>query len=151
VCKAALVHLTEQWPQAIAFDALLEHALKSCGGHETREAATAALASMLLTSYAAGALELHASPSPFVLVPGSHPAAGRWQRHQADAGERITTLRHQPINVDPTTRTLLGLLDGVRTRADVAALAWPGAPVREREMLLEQALPQIARQALLVA
>ncbi len=114
-------------------------------------AATALLASMLLAGYAAGGLELRRAPGAFVMESGMRPATGPWQALQARRGDRITTLRHELIRVDATTRTLLTLLDGTRTRSEIAALAWPALDPAQRERLLDEALPQLARQALLAA
>jgi len=59
-------------------------------------------------------------------------------------------LRHEPIVLREGERALLPLLDGTRTRAEIAALHWPGLPEPERLAALEASLASLGRQALLV-
>ncbi|MEO5700004.1 MAG: class I SAM-dependent methyltransferase [Casimicrobiaceae bacterium] len=152
VSKAALMQLAARWPASVPFGQLREAAMAAVGlpasAHET---ATAVLASMLLAGYAAGGLELHLASPAFVLEPGNRPATGAWQARQAERGNRVTTLRHELIRIDDATRALLQCLDGTRTREAIATLAWPAFDPAARARLLDEALPQLARQALLVA
>ncbi len=150
VCKAALVALAARWPLSLTFAELRELAARGAGVPPSA-ASDALLASFLLASFASGAVELHFAAPPFVRESGARPAAGRLQRHQAAAGAQVTTLRHEAINVDATTQALLPLLDGQHTRAEIAARAWPALPAEAAARLLDEALPQLAAQALLVA
>jgi hypothetical protein len=59
-------------------------------------------------------------------------------------------LRHEELNVDPVTQRLVVLMDGTRSKNAIAQDAWPTIPLPSSKALLEQALPQLARQALLV-
>lgn len=150
LAKAALLLLARRWPQAIPFAELLGRAAEVAGVSGATDAG-ARLGTAALAGYAAGVLELHFAPSPFVLQPGAAPAAGALQRHQAARGDALTNLRHESMRIDDVSRAILVALTGERPRAAVAAAIWPALPPPARERLLDQALPQLARQALLVA
>ena len=151
VTKAALLALAEAWPLAIAFDELHSSA-------RARLAAPAAapeierrqLASDLLQCFAQGVVELHHAPSPFVLDPGERPEASAVARLHAARGTRATSLRHEPGSIDDDTRQLLMLLDGSRTRSEIAQRRWPGLDGTESARALESALAQLGRLAMLV-
>ncbi|HZQ60762.1 MAG TPA: class I SAM-dependent methyltransferase [Casimicrobiaceae bacterium] len=150
LAKTAFMILADAWPRCIAFDELLSTAA-SATNTAAGEAARGMLASALLSAYAAGVIELHYAAPVFTLEPGARPQAGRLQRLHAQRGREITTLRHEELKVDATTRQLLVLMDGLRTRDEIADQAWPGLPHEQRRRLLAEALPQLARQALLIA
>ncbi len=149
ISKAALVLLAELWPASLPFATLCARAADAAGV-EVTPTTEGVLAALLLSGYAGGAVELHTIPSAFVRECGARPAAGAVQRRLAARGEDVTTLRHERIRIDEATRILLPLLDGARTRAGIAALAWPSLPAEQAQRLLEEALPQLAAQALLV-
>ena len=154
IVKSALSVLAERWPLPIAFDELFERALARLGGaardaHADREL----LAAELLRWYAAGAAELQREAPRFVLIAGEHPEAFSPARRDAQRGAGATVsanLRHEPIVLDEDERALLPLLDGVRSRVEVAALRWPALPEAERVTKLDHALVALGRRALLV-
>lgn len=150
IVKAALTILAEYWPAALPFERLCEMAAAYADLPGASEEERNYLASTVLNSYAAGVVELHFAPSHFVLACGPTPEAGALPRLQAARGSRVTNLRHEPVNVDELTRQLLPLLDGTKTRQGIASLAWPALPHSEGQRLLDEALPQFARQALMV-
>lgn len=150
LAQAAMRILADAWPERVAFATLLERSRASLGAPTTPQDEPA-LATALVGAYAAGTVELHALPAPFTLTPGDRPQAGAMQRLLAARSRQITTLRHDELNVDPVTQQLLLLLDGAKTRDGIARSAWPAVAADAARALLDQALPQLARQALLVA
>ena len=145
----AMRRLAGHWPAWLPFAELLERSRADAGAAGVQDEAM--LASSLLSAHAAGVVELHALPPPFTLSPGERPCAGIVQRLHASRGREITTLRHEELKVDPITQRLIVLMDGTRTRDAIAQEAWPAIPLPNRSAMLEEALPQLARQALLVA
>ncbi len=176
VAKAAILQLAEVWPQSLHFNELLSR-VQACIASEPSFAEAnpdedaLALQNILLATYLAGLIELHASPPQFCLEVSERPMASPLARLQLQRGTMVTTLRHTRMQVeDPLLRNLLLLLDGTRDRpalvrelaALVASGAAPmereGAPVTDREtapeMLadtLEPNLVKVGRFALLVA
>jgi cyclopropane fatty-acyl-phospholipid synthase-like methyltransferase len=149
--KAALVTLAERWPVAMTFDELEAAARARAGlaGVATEEQ-RGHLAAGILQTFAAGVLELHYAPSPFVSPPGEHPEASALARLQARRGTPATTLRHEHGTFDGDTLRLFLLLDGTRTRAELAATMWPGAPQSKTLPELDAALLHLARLGLMV-
>jgi SAM-dependent methyltransferase len=149
--KAAMMALVQHSPAAIAFDELCALAQARLGTpHPGSREDRDALASDLLQSFAAGVVELHSTPSPFVVVPGAKPRASAVARLQAGRGAQLTNLRHEWITVDDQARRVLPMLSGERTRQAAAAMAWPELPAPAALGQLEQVLSRLARQALLV-
>jgi methyltransferase-like protein len=113
------------------------------------------LLAKLLNLHMAGLLDLQAGPSPFVSQPGERPRASAFARHQAArGGTELTTLAHTQATIrDPATLHLIGLLDGSRTRAELAAsmAARIGRPPGGDLAPLERALRGLAGNALLEA
>lgn len=64
----------------------------------------------------------HATPQPFVVVPGERPVAAPLIRTMMGIGGWAITLRHARLVIDPEpTRVFLTLCDGTRTRAELGA------------------------------
>lgn len=146
--KAAMVALVQNTPAAIAFDELCGLAQARLGAHHAAsDDDRNALASDILQSFAAGVVELHSMPSPFVVDPGVQPEASAVAKLQAGRGAQVTNLRHEWITVDDETRRLLPMLTGSRSEQELATLAWPNAPAALEK--LRQALSRLGRQALL--
>jgi len=142
--------LADHWPVALPFDDL--HALARAridvpGEPETNERAQ--LASQVLQCYARGVIELHRTRSPFVLDAGERPEASAVARLQARRGNTVTNLQHEHGTFSDDTRRLFLLLDGTRTRGDIAAALWPGVPESESMAELQRALAHFGRLALL--
>ncbi|MEP6996142.1 MAG: class I SAM-dependent methyltransferase [Betaproteobacteria bacterium] len=151
IVKAALAILAAQWPLAIPFDKLHEQAAAHLGSSANdAHAARDLLASEILRLHLGGAAELHRAAPPFVLEAGSRPEAGTVARRDATRGATSVNLRHEPIVLPQNARGLLPLLDGARTRTEIAALHWPELPDAERLANLDAALVSLGRQALLV-
>jgi SAM-dependent methyltransferase len=149
---AAMMVLIQRTPRALGFDELCGLGQARLG---TQQAATVVdrneLASDLLQSFAAGVVELHSIPSPFVTEPGARPQASAVARLQAVRGAQITNLRHEWITVDAESRRLLAELTAERSAPEIAARMWPELPADVAQEKLRQALAGLARQALLAA
>lgn len=172
--QAALVTLSEAWPQALHFNTLLAAARAACGRGAVESAASIdedadILEDALLRAYAGSVIEFYSHPPRFVLQPGEYPVASPLARLQSREGSRVTTLHHHNITIeDPLGRYFLQLLDGTRNRAallddlarfvvaDGAGEPTNGQPVEEPEAVrqrlvtaLERKLAELARLALL--
>jgi len=149
--KAAMLVLGRHWPLALAFDDLYGRArtlLASLGapvGDERGE-----LAAEVLRHFGAGVIELHSAPSPFVIDPGDRPEVSALVRLQLQRGLEVTDLRHGRCTSGEEARRLLLLLDGARSRREVAATFWPGVPLPESMRRLDAELGRLARLALFV-
>jgi 2-polyprenyl-3-methyl-5-hydroxy-6-metoxy-1,4-benzoquinol methylase len=77
----------------------------------------------VLRLFLAGSLSLQTEPFRFTLTPGKCPTATALARVQASRGEtRFSTLRHTVVEItDPASRHLITLLDGTRTRRQLAS------------------------------
>jgi hypothetical protein len=101
--------------------------------------------------YAAGLVELRSAPVAVAAVPGERPeafAAARWINREHEV---IPSLYHEALRYqDPLGRKLLALLDGTRSREEIAAaLGGPfGGPAGRAH--LDDALKILASKALLV-
>lgn len=97
------------------------------------------------------AIQLHATPLPGVVEPGSHPQASPLARTLLAMGEeRIYTLDHRGVVLDhPGPRAFLALLDGSRDKAAVAQ-DWAATPFAE-EADAAATLHRFAAVPLLVA
>jgi methyltransferase-like protein/SAM-dependent methyltransferase len=179
VAKAALMHLSEIWPQATAFDTLLETARRRLDpaalplysperlAHEAR-----GVGEMLLHGFRADMVELHVCPPRFQTQISARPEVSRIARSQARAGRHVINLRHEPITIDDEiTYRLLPCVDGQQDRpallahligmvqdGTLMAQAENGRPYQacaDRDALLEtaldQALRRLANAALLIA
>jgi hypothetical protein len=121
------------------------------------EAERAALCDALLRAYAANLVALHVHPPRLATAPGETPRASPLARHQAQAGELVTNLRHASVRIeDELGRQLLALLDGTRDRAALAAqlrafLAERGERLSDAQLRdgLQRSLQGLARLALL--
>ena len=121
--KAVMQLLSEVWPEALSFPCLLASATQLT----SENANPAGLADILIATYAAGVIELHAEPAHCVAQVSQFPMASELARSQARRGRLITTTRHTTIEAaDEKVRLLIGLLDG---QHDFAALARELGPV----------------------
>ena len=79
------------------------------------------LEGLLRTFAAVGLIECHATPQTFVLDAGERPRTSRLIRTMMARGEAAITLRHaRAESAFGSTRLLLTLCDGTRTRAELA-------------------------------
>lgn len=81
----------------------------------------------------AGSVELTVQPAPFVPAASERPAASTIVRWQAARQATVTNLRHETLRIDdPVARSLLPLLDGTRTQAELAAALAATLPADQR-------------------
>lgn len=152
IAKAAMRFLVDAWPARLPFDELHVAAAALAGlGDAAGAEARGTLATHLLHCFAAGIVELSTEPAPFVVVPGSRPRASPVATLHAMRGTSVPNLRHEWVTVSEEARRLMPLLDGTRTREEIAAAAWPGGLETNSAPSLEHVLAQLARQALLAS
>lgn len=150
--KAAVLELAERWPGRVPFDELLARAAARVG-EPVDDRHRAALADVLLSIHLRGPVEFFATPGRFATTPGERPAASPLARAQARDGQAVATLAMGLWNLaDETTRTLVGLLDGSRDRAALAAELRRRIPDLPGDAagLIERSLAQVAEAGLLV-
>jgi methyltransferase-like protein len=149
--KAAMVTLAERWPVAIKFDDLEAAARARAGlSGQSSDEQRGRLASEILQCFAAGVLELHYAASPFASVAGERPEGSALARLQAQRGTPATTLRHEHGTFHGDTLRLFLLLDGTRTRAEIAATMWPELPASKSLPEIDAALLHLTRLGLIV-
>jgi methyltransferase-like protein len=151
ITKAAMLVLAGRWPMAQSFDDLhaKARALLPASGAPSGDERDV-LASELLRCYGAHVVELHSTPSPFAIDVGERPEGSPVTRLQLQRGLQTTNLRHEHGTFNEDTRRLFLLLDGTRTRKEIADALWQGVPEADAMRELEPALAHLARLALLV-
>jgi hypothetical protein len=110
---------------------------------------------VVLGAARAGAVVLHTAAPRVTTEPGERPLASPIARQQIATGSIVTTLSHDSVNVDhPIARRLLPLLDGTRTRRDLASAlgtALEGDSAAARAATLDAHLRHLGTLALLSA
>jgi hypothetical protein len=95
------------------------------------------LPQLLAESHYAGLIDFYTVPPRLAATPGERPLASpivRWQK-----GALLTNLRHETLRIDDATAVaLLNLMDGTRTRAQLAALLAPLLPPQDRANAAER-------------
>jgi methyltransferase-like protein len=151
IVKSALATLADHWPLPIPFDQLLDEAMaRLIGAAPDKRAAGELLAAEILRLHLGSAAELHRAIPPFALAAGERPEASAIARRDAPRSTASANLRHEPIALREVERPLLPLLDGTRTRNEIAAAQWPALTETERLARLDAMLVSLGRQALLV-
>jgi len=118
IIKAALLHLSEIWPQSTHFSDLRRAALSRLEKDSPSESeATRILGRVLFQAYAAGMIELHRHSPRWASQASEKPVASPLTRLQLQSQANVTNLRHVSIQVEGALeRQLLLLLDGTRNR-----------------------------------
>jgi methyltransferase-like protein/SAM-dependent methyltransferase len=173
ILKAAMAVLGQAWPNTLPFGQLLGRSRELLGGQtDEKQAAEDArgLAAAVLNGYlSSDVVELHGAPITVARTAGEKPRALSAARVRAAAGRSVANARHEVARLTDLERHLLPLLDGANDRAAMAEaitasvvagrlhLAQNGQPVTRAEdvrtalsVILDQALNNIAKQALLV-
>ena len=151
ISKAAMAVLAKHWPAPVPFADLCAMAATRIGlAGDVDDGRRTTLASDLMKSFCAGAVELHAHGPAFVIEPGARPLAPAFARLQAARDAYVTNMRHEMVGLDDAERQLLPLLNGTRDRAALQVRAFPGASEQVASAALNEALTKFARQALLV-
>ena len=158
--KAALEHLGERWPAAVAFPELLAEVRSATaawrgrrGEHDDGEE----LARFLVRLHGAGIVQMrrHRPPWPHRLEDVDEcPLGSPLARHQAELGHGVATLLAEVVELDDILRHVLSLCDGVSDRETLAArlgevAELPDGTPAGRESI-DDALSSLVRLALLV-
>ncbi len=177
IVKAAMVVLSEEWPQMVSFPQLCSRARAKLQEGAVPDAAASAedervLGQALLQFYttASGLVEFRLRPLRMTTQAGSQPLVRPLARWQARSAWQVTNLRHEPITLNAFAREVLLRLDGQCPRSNLVrqltGLVEGGQlniqqngekisdPQRVKPVLLhslEQQLVQFARQSLLLA
>jgi len=164
--EAALIHLAEVYPDAVAYPELADRAVarvRQAGGPAGEPDA---LLLELLRLFLRQVIGASRQPEA---VPRGKPTrlrATALARAQAAAGlGHVATLRHKPMEIDPVMARLIELLDGNRDRRALTALltqdfktgrlSWPGPRPSEHELTrivdahLTRLLSRLEQQGLL--
>jgi methyltransferase-like protein/2-polyprenyl-3-methyl-5-hydroxy-6-metoxy-1,4-benzoquinol methylase len=120
IMKAALLAISSAWPERLSLDrvrelvaARLELPLNSVPAES--------LAQGLMSAFGLRMLDLHAYMPRLTNRPGERPRTTPLIRLKAQRGEVLTNLVHEAVKVEGQGERLLCLLDGRRTRAELAA------------------------------
>jgi SAM-dependent methyltransferase len=109
--RDALTKISQRFPHTIA----VEEVLAAAGQHH------ATLLRELLSCWLKGMLELYVEPPPVLAqAPGDRPRASSVARYLAAHNESPINQRHGSIPLDATQRRFIQLLDGTRTRDQLA-------------------------------
>ena len=136
-----LERLSEEWPHAMDFRELMPRLA------ELGLPLDAAGALLLMRLAISKMLELRTWSAPLAGSISERPRASFCTRQEAVAGGPVTTLLHRTFKFeDPKVRSLLLLLDGTRTQAELVQAMreeFPDTPVSEIEDGLQHSLRQI--------
>jgi SAM-dependent methyltransferase len=111
--KAAIAVLCDAWPDRLQFQDILERSQVKLPLPDPT--ATDMLSELLMKMYGAGLLEIDTHPWQYPAKPSERPCVSLLARQQAKEGTRVTSLRHQAVDLDDeAARRLLPLLDGTR-------------------------------------
>jgi SAM-dependent methyltransferase len=111
------------------------------------------LADRILHLWTRQAIDLRTAPPPLVAAPGERPRINALARVQAANGDALlATLRHSMLQVDdPPVRDLVPLIDGTRTRPELAReiARRHDVPVADASTQLDEMLAKFARAGLM--
>lgn len=159
--KACIPLLQERCPQPTKFDDLVDRAA-SAMPQVDRGTLAAELAAQMYNYWKLELIEIQAAPIVFPASVGDRPRASPVARLQALSYNQVTNLRHEMVRMDDACRRLLPLIDGTRTREQLARKAiedklLPAAANMPLDAALKAAtdsitglLNMLARNALLV-
>jgi SAM-dependent methyltransferase len=120
-----------------------------------REITAPEVGEAILRLFLVGSLTLQTEPFPFTLRLTERPVASALARAQASCGyKRLSSLRHSAVEItDPVGRHFITLLDGTRTRQNLAAemAGFIGAPIAVVAAQIDDKLNELARTALLAS
>ena len=119
--KVALSLLAEQKPLSVPVSALWDRTSAELPEEDRDHEGRALFARALLQGAAIRAVELEIEAPRFAREPGERPIASPLARVQARSGIEITDLTHRTHHIeDERIRRVISLLDGRRTRAELA-------------------------------
>lgn len=153
--QALLDVLNEASPRMLSFDELTARVSALPEGETLKQRGADAFRQFAFGAARAGALELHVHAPALVTEPGERPLGSPVARLQLDTGDIVTSLCHDSVKLDnKVASTLLALLDGARSRAElVVALGdlLEGDDQSARLAALDIHLRMLGKLALLVA
>ena len=132
VGKGAFVALAECWPKRLPFAELVKRAGAKLGAEPSADEQTA-LTELLLAGWMTGLIELHGHVPEYAETVSERPVACPLARAQVRVGPFVTTRLHTVMRFDDDpSRRLVGLLDGTRTFAQLAAEMGDAFPPDQR-------------------
>ncbi len=132
IVKAALIALTERWPERIPYPQVVGLALAKLGREQTPDDASR-LAQMITTVWMTGMVELFGHVPRYTPTPSERPVATPLARFQMKQGMLATTLLHTTMHFeDAPSQLLLQLLDGSRDREQLAEAVQEAFPADNR-------------------
>ncbi|MFO1312707.1 MAG: class I SAM-dependent methyltransferase [Burkholderiales bacterium] len=134
--RALLQWLVEEAPRPVP----VREAAQWLAARAPQDAAAARPVPQLLAEACyAGTVELFTQPPPLAHAPSERPRASVIVRWQAARQPNLTNLRHEPLRLDdPHALALLALMDGTRTRDDLAEALAARLPDAERAQAPER-------------
>lgn len=122
--KATLLALAAQWPRSVPVAELRSHVADLLeqvppGVRPAVEENPPSIEAVLLQGFGAGVLELTTFEPPIALDLSLRPTTSTYARLQAEAGSRVTTLRHRVAELSAFDRLVLTLADGTRERSEI--------------------------------
>jgi methyltransferase-like protein len=154
--KSALLVLAARWPGRIPFEELVRLAAAKLN-RDVQMDDSEALGGLLSTAWMAGLVELNGHQPHYVETVSERPIASPIARLQVRSGPFVSTLLHTSMRFDDApSRLLLQLLDGTRTRAEIASEVAQAFPPDQRpdpaalKAGLDRNLERLAKAALLV-
>jgi len=116
--KAAVLHLSQAWPEPVAFRQLLAaararlHDGPMIVGSNSADREAQALAKPLIRCYATTHIDLSVRPAAFTLQVAPQPVASRLARHQTLDSDFVTNLKHESVPLNDLERHLVQNMDG---------------------------------------
>lgn len=126
--KAVMMDLIDQWPRAVPYDDLVARAIPGGGSKEDVRQLQATLAHAL--TYSERLMRIHTVAPPVARRAVERPCISRLSLFEAEQDDVLTNVYHQTAHLDRLARFMLPLLDGTRTRDEVARTLLDG-PVAE--------------------
>jgi methyltransferase-like protein len=144
VMKAALVALGSAWPERLSLNEVREQVAARLE-LPSNSVPAELLAEGLMSAFRLRIVDLHAYKPRLTSRPGEQPRTSPLIRWQAGRGDVVTNLLHDAVKIEGQGERLLSLLDGRRTRADLAA------ELNASPADIDEALAKLARLALIEA
>lgn len=126
IVRAAFLELGKAWPRAIPFPELASIAKSMVTGHHAAVdsgvlgASNERFAETMIRCCETPMVDLHTVQPTFILEDSDRPKASTFARAQARSTARVTNLQHASVIMDDFERHVLVLLDGTRTKQEVA-------------------------------
>jgi SAM-dependent methyltransferase len=120
--KAAIVELTNRWPETMPFDVLFAACCERLKLEGTDHERTQLARGLLLVVTTSDCVELSIEPSRFTVTPGERPLASPLAREQAKTQIHVTSGRHELTQLTADEKQVIRVLNGTNTVSDVATI-----------------------------